>query len=201
MESRLSSTNKRVDEPRVTLHEHLSTTFEYREKFFHQELETFKSTQCERNEANAREVVLLRQMYDEKIKAVADALAAVVDSHFREHELREAAFSEFKAGLGLKLEDMNALRDQISVERATYITRSFLDAKVDVLEKAIDTNAMRLAALESSRSQLDGPQPLWNSRLSALEGAKSNYDGRLWMLGIIITGAMTLFNWVMQHIH
>jgi hypothetical protein len=78
--------------------------------------------------------------------------------------------------LGRRLDEMNQFRAQLNQERADYVTKAVYDSKHEELIKKVD----------------------------ALVIAKSNLDGRMWMLGWVImatSGAITIainlvFKWM-----
>jgi len=101
--------------------------------------------------------------------------------HEREHELLMQAVEEFKSYLKSKLIEMNEVRAQIGEERGAYITRDALDA--------------RMAGIESHISALSQSM---DSRLKAIETKVANYDGRLWMIGAVMTALMFIITIVTE---
>ena len=96
-------------------------------------------------------------------------------SHERVHVLEQDAIGLARAAIEAKLEGMNELRAQINTERGQYVTRAIYDAQMDVLRNSTD------------------------SRLKLLEQSKSNIEGRMWMMGAGISGAVLELNLVLHY--
>ncbi len=90
-------------------------------------------------------------------------------AHRREHELearaldvardlQDRALSLARQDVDRRLEAMNELRDQITSERGEYLTRTNYDVRHETL---ID-------------------------RISILERARANLEGRMWVLGAVV---------------
>lgn len=70
-------------------------------------------------------------------------------AHRREHVLEDKALEVAADDVDRRLEAMNELRDQITSERAEYLTRTSFEDKHDGLDR-------RVGALEQSRSNMEG---------------------------------------------
>jgi hypothetical protein len=92
--------------------------------------------------------------------AANQANVAAADSHKDVHSANATALELANKEMKEKLLEMNNLRQQITGERATYITRDVLDARLAALETQNAThtsaNADRIANLEKARSTTDG---------------------------------------------
>ncbi len=96
-------------------------------------------------------------------------------AHQHVHEMEQAAITEAKRIIDVRLGDMNELRDQIDSERGRYVTRELYDEQHAVLRDQFDI------------------------RLKLLETAKSNMDGRLWMMGAGISAGVVFLNLVLYY--
>ena len=90
------------------------------------------------------------------------------EAHENVHRLEDEARELAARVINIRLEGMNELRRQIDSERGVYISREVHDQQINALREATDT------------------------RLKSLENAKSNLEGRLWMIGIAIGAVVTL---------
>ncbi len=70
--------------------------------------------------------------------------------------------------LNERLAEMNEVRRQINDERGSYLMRDRYEAAHESLRSAID------------------------ARLKLLENSRSNNEGRIWMMGVAITGIMAI---------
>ncbi len=84
--------------------------------------------------------------------------------HDMEAEARIVAFVR----LNERLAEMNEVRRQINDERGSYLMRDRYEAAHESLRSAID------------------------ARLKLLENSRSNNEGRIWMMGVAITGIMAI---------
>jgi hypothetical protein len=103
--------------------------------------------------------------------------------------LQERANSADKAvvvaltDLGRRLDEMNQFRAQINLERNTFMTKEIFDAKHNELAGKIDGVAREM-----------------NAKIDILDRAKSNLEGRMWMLGAVISIATVILNIAMHYI-
>lgn len=97
------------------------------------------------------------------------------ESHLQRHEADAKAVDQARHAIDQRLEEMNAMRAQISSERGTYVHRDFYDERHNALRDGIDT------------------------RLKILEQNWSNLQGRLWMMGIGISGVVVAVNLVLHY--
>ena len=74
--------------------------------------------------------------------------------------------------LGRRLDEMNQFRAQINLERNTFMTKDLFDAKHNEL----------------------------GTKVEALALAKSNLEGRMWMLGAFIGAATLILNIAMRYL-
>ena len=93
-------------------------------------------------------------------------------AHEKEHESLQRAIDTAVETLDFRLSEMNQFRQQIQEERGAFTTKVEAESHNRELEGKIETNA---------------------KAVSALELAKSNMDGRIWMAGALITGASGIF--------
>ncbi len=104
----------------------------------------------------------------------------VILRHTSEKEARDLAATDINRRLG----EMNQFREQIAKERGMFVLRDLHDvleknllAKMDKLE--VDMNG----ELSKLRTGTD-------DRLKALEIMRSNLEGKIWMMGAIITALL-----------
>lgn len=107
----------------------------------------------------------------------------------RDQTLAMERTKETGDALSLRLDEMNALRRQIEQERNLYVTRDRLDQAVSSIEQRIDD-----AARERGK-RLDEV----NTRMSDLERAKANLDGRFAMLGLVLFVVSVCLNLVLSY--
>ena len=93
-------------------------------------------------------------------------------AHENEHKSLQRAIEAAVSTLEMRLGEMNQFRQQIQEERGAFMTKVEGESHHRELETKIDTNA---------------------KAVSALELAKSNMDGRIWMAGALITTASGIF--------
>jgi len=94
-----------------------------------------------------------------------------MSGHNREHELLMQGVEEFKDYLKSKLQEMNEVRSQINSERGHFASNSTVEAKLD-----------------AARAEIISVDHALRGRVTAVEVALSNYQGRLWMLGLTLSG-------------
>ena len=93
------------------------------------------------------------------------------EAHLRIHEQEASDRSLARVEINRRLDEMNKLREQINQERGFYVTRDLHDK----LEDSLDT------------------------RLKLLENTKSNIEGRLWMIGGIISAIVVLVDLFLRY--
>ena len=86
------------------------------------------------------------------------------DAHLDTHRMEALALKTAHYEIDRRLEEMNKLRDQITGERGEFVRRELHDK----LEREMD------------------------GRLKLLENARSNMEGRLWMIGGVISVILAL---------
>lgn len=96
-------------------------------------------------------------------------------AHGEVHVLEQKALDIAKAGINARLEEMNNLRAQVESERGRYLSREVYDEQHAALRDGID------------------------ARLKLLETAKSNLEGRIWMMGAGISGAVVVLNLILRY--
>jgi hypothetical protein len=74
--------------------------------------------------------------------------------------------------LGRRLDEMNQFRSQINEERGDFVQKETFDLKYDEMSKKVD----------------------------ALSLAKSNQDGRLWMLGVVLGALTVILNLALKYL-
>lgn len=95
-----------------------------------------------------------------------------------------------------RLAEMNQFREQLAEERGLYVTRSLHD----VLEKTLGDKVDKLD--KDLNGELDKLRNSMDDRLKALEIMRSNLEGKIWMMGAIITallGGLQLIFKAYQH--
>lgn len=94
--------------------------------------------------------------------------------HERLHEQDSEAINKAETSINRRLEEMNALRLQITQERGEFLTREMYDREHRTLSESTD------------------------SRLKALENKDSNMTGRFWALGVGLGVLVVLVNVAMK---
>ncbi len=110
---------------------------------------------------------------DRRVRDGSVLVNSYVDNHRREHEALAAERDRVEVALDARLHEMNQLRAQMTAREAALVTRDQLDATVEGIRALVDQ--MRL-------------------RIESGEQARSNLEGRLWMLGAVLSAAMVLIN-------
>jgi uncharacterized protein YydD (DUF2326 family) len=111
-------------------------------------------------------------------------------AHGREHMMYQEAIQKAEEAMTARLEGMNEFRQQLTAERALYVTRDQIDAR----DKALDAQLEHLqAAMTESMRQLA-------LRVSALEQYRAHMEGRLVMLGIAFTILVFVVNVALRFI-
>ena len=95
--------------------------------------------------------------------------------HTREHELLAEGLRAAKVDVDQRLDSMNQLRDQITAERGEFVRRDMYDREHATLRDAHD------------------------SRIKALETAKSNLDGRIWAVGAVVAVLSIAFEFMLKY--
>lgn len=88
--------------------------------------------------------------------------------HERVHEVEHESLQIAKGEINRRLDEMNNLRLQITAERGEFLGRDAYDREHNVL-----------------RDQLDG-------RIKVLETVNANLQGRMWMMGAVISLFLSL---------
>jgi hypothetical protein len=140
------------------------------------------------------EPIPLRAFLEQKIDDYKQAHTALhADhslAHAREHAMYQEAIKKAEEALTARLHEMNQWRQQLTAERALYVTRDQIDAR----DKQLDTQLDQLQsnATESLRQLA--------TRVSALEQYRAHMEGRLVMLGIAFTILVFVVNVALRFI-
>ena len=126
------------------------------------------------------------------ITSLFDAQAARLDSYVAAHsemhqKLAEQVVQAAKV-IDQRLEGMNELRAQITGERGQYVTRDVLDQRNGALALRIEELGRRV----DQRFEETG------KRITEMERAKANMDGRMAMLGLMLLGASAVLNLIIS---
>ena len=89
-------------------------------------------------------------------------------AHAEVHAMLDRALAMARDDVNRRLDGMNELRQQIASERGFYLSRELFDREHSQLREQID------------------------ARLKILENKGSNLDGRLWMVGAMISLIVSL---------
>ena len=117
-----------------------------------------------------------------------------VRAHEREHELLERSVKDTKDNLDSRLEGMNLFREQLREQAATF-------ARADTIQGKIDAMAERMEKLEGALlSRMEANANESNRRLTVLERAGANLEGRMWALGVGITLVVVVVNIALRFI-
>ena len=113
------------------------------------------------------------QVLQERLKALENRL----DEHnvVQQREILQAkeTVHDTRQEMDRRLLEMNEFRQQLTNERATYVTRDMLDA--------------RLQAVESR-------QEAANEIVSSIERKLANQEGRFWAMGVAFSVAVIILN-------
>lgn len=138
--------------------------------------------------------VSLREYLEAQIRAIQEQHAALETVRLRELALARDVTEQTRRAMDAKLLEMNELRRQLEGERALYVTRDMMDARIKGVEIRVDANQTTfMARLETLERSLA-------ARLDIVERYKSNLDGRFTVLGIVMIVLSTLIGWVMRFI-
>lgn len=99
------------------------------------------------------------------------------DAHTEVHEHLEKAHSIAILEITRRLDETNKLRGEVLHDRNQFVTKAEYEARHRELESKLEAS---------------------NKRASALELWKSNLEGRLWMLGAVMTAVTVLLNLVFR---
>lgn len=132
--------------------------------------------------------VSVRELIETKLTAMDQRLAQYAMEHRRHHDELAQQLQRDARTVAEKLVEMNNLRQQITAERALYVTRDVLDARVNGLTQRIE-DAVKAAgeATEALRQ-----------RIADIEKARANLEGRITVLGSIFLGASVLINLIIN---
>ena len=90
------------------------------------------------------------------------------ESHLELHKAEREAAALARTEMNRRLEGMNELRDQIQTERSGYVQRDMYDHEHATLRDSMD------------------------ARLKVLETGGANLQGRMWMMGAVISAILSL---------
>jgi hypothetical protein len=110
------------------------------------------------------------------IIAVRELSAAHDVAHEREHQSVQLAISKAEDSLTVRLEAMNAFRQQLDRERGSYVTRLQLDDRLTALNKEAEEAAKRITVLEAQMARLSG----WFAAASVALTVSMFVLNRLW---------------------
>ena len=115
-------------------------------------------------------------------------------AHPREHELLERSGQDTKQKLDNRMVGMNLFREQLREQAATF-------ARADTIQGKIDAMAERMEKLEGALlSRMEANANESNRRLTVLERAGANLEGRMWALGVGITLVVVVVNIALRFI-
>jgi hypothetical protein len=103
-------------------------------------------------------------------------------AHGDVHRMLDEAVSIALKGLERRLDEMNQFRAQIQQERESFVSKPEYDARNREVSTKIDAETKAMAA-----------------RITVIEMAKSNLEGRVWMLGATLTGVTILLNLLFRY--
>jgi len=116
--------------------------------------------------ARIDDIVTLREYLELKIEQLEKLVQSNEIVHLREFEAFQALYRSAHKSLADRVEAVDNARDAMDKERSLYVSRDFLDA--------------RLANMLT--------------RLSDIERARANMEGRFWMLGAGLTALSVIVN-------
>lgn len=112
----------------------------------------------------------------EQIKHERELREAWQKAHLTLHKSEAEALATARNEIDRRLSGMNEIREQINNERGRYLLREFYDEQHASLRDTMDV------------------------RLKALETKQSNMEGRMWMLGTAISAIVILVNLVLYYL-
>lgn len=133
--------------------------------------------------ADPNDSVSLRDYVERLISAQSDAIKVALDAqgkaletafaaHSEAHNLVQLAVEKAEIAMTHRMEGHNGLLDLLAKERGNFVTRDMLETKIDSMEKEIDA---RVQAGGVTIANL-------TVRITALERAQSEAQGRMWAL-------------------
>ncbi len=130
-----------------------------------------------------------------ELKNIRDLMEAHERMDVLRHQSEKEARDLAAVDINRRLAEMNQFREQIAKERGMFVLRDLHDAlerslvvKVDKLETDFNGELNKRAALVDDR--LNKISQSADDRLKALEIMRSNLEGKIWMMGAIITALL-----------
>lgn len=113
--------------------------------------------------------------------------------HKNEHVAMDKAVDVAKSATELRLHSMNELREQVVHERSLYLLREVFETTT--IEWGKWRELINLGLTEKiTKTEYDREHKTLASRVGLLESQAANYQGRLWALGVAISGVVVLVN-------
>lgn len=125
------------------------------------------------------ERVTLREFLERGVQALGAQLSTYIETHRQEHAQLAGQVEGARRAVEARLDGMNELRSQITAERGLYVTRDYLDSRLNSMNTRIDdgtklanthfeTNSHRIQETERARANLDGRFAAWGLVLTAI---------------------------------
>lgn len=128
--------------------------------------------------------VSLRDYFEARFVSLGARLDAYVEQHREMHEQLSEQVKHAAAAIERRLEGMNELRGQLNSERGHFVSRDMLDQRNALQET-------RLAEIDRRFEQRLEEQ---GKRVSDIERARANLDGRIATWGTMFLGASVVIN-------
>ena len=115
----------------------------------------------------------------ERLKALEDRLTEHSLVQQREILQSKETVHDTRNEIDRRLREMNEFRQQLTNERATYVTRDMLDARLHTFESKQDST---------------------NDIVASIERKMANQEGRFWAMGVALSVAVIILNIALRFI-
>lgn len=113
--------------------------------------------------------------------------------HLREHVAMDKAVEVAKTATDIRLHAMNEHREQVTQERNLYLPREVFETAMAEWGKWRELLNLGMSE-RLTKMEYDREHKTLANRVGVLESQSANYQGRLWALGVGISGVVVLVN-------
>lgn len=114
--------------------------------------------------------ITFREYIESIIKSLDDKLISQWSAHDKVHNHLDESRKLAVTEINRRLDEMNNFREQVTDERANFVDKETYQVKMDDLIR----------------------------RMDKFENWRSNLEGKMWMLGAVITGLTVIINLVIK---
>ncbi len=111
--------------------------------------------------------------------------------HEADAQLRTLAIAEIYR----RLEELNGHEAQASADRATYISREWFEKLYETQRRETEERfESSITGRDLLRTDMNNKNTLQDLAINAIERKLSNFEGRIWMLGAVISAIVIVIN-------